>query len=219
MHFEILVEDISGADLLNIIVPQIIGVRHTTRIRHYKCCGHIPKDLKTRQDPKKRILLEQLPRLLKGYGKSFTKNEVIIVVVDCDDRIFTEFKQQLNGVLASCTPAPQVFFRIAIEEIEAWLLGDIFALQKAFPKYDKLKYDTYKQDSIIGTWEKLADITLPIDAARRLKKDQFYASGKQKSDWAKKIGAYMDIHNNASPSFNCFKNKLEQLAKGEGDEQ
>jgi hypothetical protein len=217
MHFEILVEDISGTDLLNIIVPQIIGVRHTAKIRTYKGCGHIPKDLKTRQDPKNRILLEQLPRLLKGYGKSFTQNEVIIVVVDCDDRVCKEFKQKLNSVLASCIPAPQAFFRIAIEEMEAWLLGDVSALQKAFPKYDKLKYDTYKQDSIIGTWEKLADITLPIDAARRLKKDPFFVVGKQKSDWAKKIGIYMDVHNNVSPSFNCFKNKLEQLAKSNGD--
>jgi hypothetical protein len=114
---------------------------------------------------------------------------------------------------------PQTFFRIAIEEMEAWLLGDVSALQKAFPKYDKFKYDTYKQDSIIGTWEKLADITLPIDTARRLKKEPFFVIGRQKSDWAKKIGAYMDIHNNASPSFNCFKNKLEQLAKNEGGEQ
>jgi hypothetical protein len=115
MHFEILVEDLSGADLLNIIVPQIIGAQHTVKIRSYKGCGHIPKDLKTRQDPKKRILLEQLPRLLKGYGKSFTQNEVIIVVVDCDNRVCEEFKQELNIVLASCTPAPQTFFRIAIE--------------------------------------------------------------------------------------------------------
>jgi hypothetical protein len=219
MHFEILVEDISGTDLLNIIVPQIIGTQHTAKIRSYKGCGHIPKDLKTRQDPKKRILLEQLPRLLKGYGKSFTQNEIVIVVVDCDDRVCTEFKEQLNAVLESCNPAPKTFFRIAIEEMEAWLLGDISALQKAFPKYDKLKYDSYKQDSIIGTWEKLADITLPIDTAHRLKKDSFFVTGRQKSEWAKKIGVHMDIHNNASPSFNCFKTKLEHLAKSNGDEQ
>jgi hypothetical protein len=103
--------------------------------------------------------------------------------------------------------------------MEAWLLGDISALQKAFPKYDKLKYDTYNQDSIIGTWEKLADITLPTEVSRRLKKDPFYMIGKQKSDWAKKIGVYMDIHSNASPSFNCFRKKLEQLAKSNGDKQ
>jgi hypothetical protein len=71
---------------------------------------------------------------------------------------------------------------------------------------------------VIQTWKKLADITLPIDAARRLKKEPFFVIGKQKSDWAKKIGAYMDVHNNASPSFNCFRNKLEQLAKNNGNE-
>jgi hypothetical protein len=219
MHFEILVEDKSGKELLDIIVPKLINVTHNTyKVIPYKGIGRIPKNLHTVQDPSKRILLEQLPRLLKGYGKSFTQNEVVIVVVDCDDRVCKEFKQELNGVLASCIPAPQAFFRIAIEEREAWLLGDISALQKAFPKYDKPKYDTYKQDSIIGTWEKLADITLSADAARRLKKEPFNIIGKQKSDWVKKISVYMDIHNNASPSFNCFKNKLEQLAKNTEDE-
>jgi hypothetical protein len=37
-------------------------------------------------------------------------------------------------------------------------------LQKAYPEYDKTAYHTYKQDSIIGTWEKLADIVLLKDS-------------------------------------------------------
>ncbi|MFP3091525.1 DUF4276 family protein [Treponema sp. TIM-1] len=215
MHFEILVEDVSGKELLEIIVPKIIDVEsHTYKIIAYKGCGRIPKNLKTTQDPSKRILLEQLPRLLGGYGKTYNKpgyNAVVIVVVDCDDRDCKEFKQDLNQVLESCNPRPNAFFRIAVEEIEAWLLGDKQALCWAYPRYNQQLYAAYDQDSIIGTWEKLADIILP-DSSTELKKAAYFEIGWQKSEWAKTIGKHMNVKKNDSPSFNCFRRKLEELS-------
>ncbi|MEY2913439.1 MAG: hypothetical protein RLZZ184_2748 [Cyanobacteriota bacterium] len=72
MHFEILVEDISGKTTLDILVPKIINPeQHTFNIHAYKGIGHIPKSLTSNSDPKKRILLDQLPRLIQGYGKTF----------------------------------------------------------------------------------------------------------------------------------------------------
>jgi len=212
MHFEILVEDASGKALLDTIVPKIIDTTvHSFDVKSYKGLGHLPPDLHTRQDPSKRILLEQLPRLLRGYGKRFQHyaEGVVIVVVDCDKRSCKEFKQELVCVLESCNPKPSAYFRIAIEEMEAWLLGDKNALEKAYPKYDSHEYDSYEQDSIIGTWEKLAVITLAPNAAKTLLKAAYSEIGKQKSEWARNIGQYMDVQNNASPSFNCFKRKLE----------
>jgi hypothetical protein len=214
MHFEILVEDASGMQLLDILVPKIIDTANNTyRILSYKGLGNFPKNLHTTQDPSKRILLEQLPRLLKGYGRSFTKNEAVVVVVDCDRRPCREFKQELKGVLAVCNPKPNVVFSIAIEEIEAWLLGDKPAIKMVYPNMNNQEYTTYQQDSVIGTWEKLADVTLHPKAARNLKKAAFYEVGKQKTEWAKNIGVNMDVHNNASQSFNYFKRKLEEIAK------
>ncbi|QHG19998.1 hypothetical protein GJB62_14990 [Nostoc sp. ATCC 53789] len=71
MHFEILVEDISGKIALEILVPKIINTeQHTFNIHHYKGIGRIPKNLTSTSDPKKRILLDQLPRLIQGYGKT-----------------------------------------------------------------------------------------------------------------------------------------------------
>jgi hypothetical protein len=219
VHIEILVEDASGKELLEIIVRKmIVNTSSTCTIHSYKGCGRIPGNLRTRQDASKRILLEQLPRLLRGFGKTFAYskyNATIIVVVDCDDQNCVEFKKELISVLETCDPKPIVFFRIAIEEIEAWLLGDEAALRQAYPKYDKAVYDRYKQDSIIGTWEKLADIVLLKDS-EKLKKAAFFEIGKKKTEWAKNIGAYMDIHRNASRSFNCFRKKIEELKDIEG---
>jgi hypothetical protein len=222
MHFDILVEDFSGKQLLDIIVPQIINShKNTYKVYSYKGCGRIPKDLHTTQDPVKRILLEQLPSLLQGFGKRNINSRydaAVIIVVDCDKRDCKTFKQELINVLSICNPRPVAFFRIAIEEMEAWLLGDKTAVQVAYPKYNADEYDKYKHDSIVGTWEKLADITLSVDMAKLLKKSNFAVVGKQKSDWARNIGKHMDVHHNASQSFNCFKNKLEELAIADSKE-
>jgi hypothetical protein len=216
MHFDILVEDFSGKRLLEIIVPKIVSPPHSWEIFSYKGCGIIPRDLRTRRDASKRILLEQLPRLLQGFGRRNSKpgweNSVVIVVVDCDDRNCEAFKKELVDLLDSCKPKPKAFFRIAIEEIEAWLMGDVNALRAVYPRYDKNPYEKYQQDGIIGTWERLADITLNSTDAVRIKRGGYQEIGIQKSYWAENIGKNMNVQHNVSPSFKCFKKKLEELA-------
>ena len=90
MHFELLVEDISGKTALDILIPKIIGTEHTFKVHHYKGIGHIPKGLTSKSDPQKRILLDQLPKLVQGYGKTFAGYSpnypaILIVICDLDD--------------------------------------------------------------------------------------------------------------------------------------
>ncbi len=87
MHFEILVEDQSGKKLLEILVPKIIGEDHTINIHSYKGIGHIPKNLGNNSDAGKRLLLDQLPKLLRGYGKTFANypdDYPATVILVCD---------------------------------------------------------------------------------------------------------------------------------------
>ncbi len=79
MHFEVLVEDLSGKKALDILVPRIIGETNTCKIIEYKGIGHIPKGLSPKHDPKKRILLDQLPRLLQGYGRTFSNHQPLLL--------------------------------------------------------------------------------------------------------------------------------------------
>ena len=73
MHFVILVEDISGQTALEILIPKIISTQqHTFKIHPYKGIGHIPRGLKSASEANKRILLDQLPRLVQGIGKTFS---------------------------------------------------------------------------------------------------------------------------------------------------
>ncbi len=123
MHFEILVEDASGKIALESMMAKILDANtHTYRIVSYKGIGRIPKNLRGKTAPQHRILLDRLPQLLRGYGKSLQHfAAAVVVVVDLDDKDCMAFKQELLNVLNTCKPKPRTLFRIAIEEGEAWV--------------------------------------------------------------------------------------------------
>jgi len=212
IHFEILVEDNAGKKMLNILVPRIIGSGNTFRVHSYKGIGHIPKGLRPQTDADKRILLDQLPRLLNGFGQTFCNygadyHASVIVICDLDNKNKEVFLGELQGILNNCRQQPETRFCLAIEEGEAWLLGDISAIMAAYPNANNGILKKYVNDSICGTWEILADAIYP-NGSGALSKRGWSAIGAVKSEWAEKISPNMDVDNNSSPSFNDFKNKL-----------
>lgn len=213
MHFEILVEDQSGKKALDILVPKIIGNRHTFKIIPYKGIGRIPRNLRSNTDASKRLLLDQLPKLLRGYGRKFANYPTaVIVVCDLDDKCLKTFRQQLFAVLNACHLKPETRFCIAVEEGEAWLLGDIPAIGKAYPKAQDHVLNRYQNDSICGTWELLADAVF-VGGSAALKSKGWRAIGREKSAWAESIAPQMNVDNNASPSFCYFREKIRELAR------
>lgn len=212
MHFQILVEDESGKILLESLIPKILGKEsHTFDIKFYKGLGHIPKNLKGKTDPSKRILLDQLPRIIQGYGKSWKnyKDALVIVVVDCDQRDCFKFKKELLAMLEKCYVKPRVLFRLAIEEIEAWLLGDKNAIKKAYPAAKLNILDQYEQDSICGTWEKLAEAL--NEEGILIETLEYPIIGRKKCEWAERIGHYIDIDCNKSKSFQVFRDGIKKF--------
>ncbi len=215
MHFEVLVEDQSGKKALDILIPKIIGNQHTFRVIEYRGIGHIPKNLKSSTDASKRILLDQLPRLLRGYGRTFASYRkdypaAVIVVCDLDDKCLKAFRQDLFAVLGACNPRPETRFCIAIEEGEAWLLGDIPAIKTAYPNARDNVLNSYKNDAICGTWELLAD-AISQGGANGLKNKGWQAVGTEKSIWATRIAPHMNVEANSSPSFRYFRQKIQEL--------
>ena len=213
MHFEVLVEDLSGKKALEILIPKIIGDQHTFRVIEYRGIGHIPKNLKSSTDASKRILLDRLPRLLRGYGKKFAGYTedypaAVIVVCDLDDKCLKAFRQELFRVLNACNPGPETRFCIAIEEGEAWLLGDIPAIKTAYPNARDNVLNSYTNDTICGTWELLAD-AISQGGATGLKNRR--AVGREKSIWATRIAPHMNVEANNSPSFRYFRQKIQEL--------
>jgi hypothetical protein len=212
MHIEILVEDSSGAMLLEVLLPQLLltqGEQHTWRVHAYKGIGKIPQGIGKMADPAKRILLDQLPRLLRGYGKT-PGIDAIVIVLDTDKRDCASFLAELKAVADNKNPVPETMFRLAIEEIEAWYFGDREALLAAYPRARQDVMKNYVQDSVCDTWELLADAVY-TGGSSAIKKAGWPLPGQVKHEWAKKIAPLMDPDRNVSPSFGKFRDGLRQL--------
>ena len=212
MHFDILVEDQSGKKALDILVPQIIG-NNTFIVHAYKGIGKIPKNMRDAKEASKRLLMENLPKLLKGYGKTYEKRPrypaAVFLVCDLDDKCLKEFLADLHNILNACTPKPETSFCVAIEEGEAWFLGDLAAVKSAYPKAVDSILDGYENDSICGTWETLADAVYHGGSVA-LSKKGWQTIGAEKSKWAENISPHMNVQNNLSPSFCYFRRKLQE---------
>jgi Domain of unknown function (DUF4276) len=212
VHIEVLVEDSSGEKLLQYLLPKLLGQlgeSHTWRLHSYKGIGRIPKGLTAKADPAKRILLDRLPKLLRGYG-STPGIDAVVVLLDADTRNCKTFLKELKTLAKSCVPAPVTLFRLAIEELEAWYLGDRTALLKAYPRARKDVLKQYVQDSACGTWELLADAIYP-GGSTAIKKSRWPLPGQIKHEWAEKIGPRMSLERNASISFCKFRDGVVRL--------
>lgn len=208
MHLEILVEDASGKKMLDGLMPRLLGEAHTFNIKSYKGIGRVPKGLSPCSDPNKRILLDQLPRLLTGYGKAFAAygsgySAAVMVVCDLDKRSRDDFESELKALVEKIVPLPKLAFCLAIEEVEAWLLGDFPAIKKAYPNAKDAILNSYVNDSICGTWEVLANAIFS-GGADALRSKGWMEVGAQKSKWAETITPHMSLTHNQSPSFNEF---------------
>lgn len=207
MYFQFLVEDKSGSILIEKLMGKICQSYTSVeyRCKSFKGLGGFKKKA-TPAETKNGKLLNDLSVYLKGFDKSLQGIEAaIIVVVDNDTRNTKEFRSKLEDVAVQNDISIDHVFCIAVEEMEAWLLGDKDAIKRAYPNAKLSMMKSYQQDSICGTWEVLADAVYP-GGIRQMKKDcQTYMEiGTWKCEWAEKIGAYMNIEENRSPSFQHF---------------
>ncbi|MDR3198084.1 MAG: DUF4276 family protein [Planctomycetaceae bacterium] len=218
MHFEILVEDASGKLLLEHLIPKILGPKgkpNKYRIINiqelkYRVMAQMPRHL-AKTLPWDTILLQTLTIQLRAYRKSLPyKNVIVIIVVDLDYHDFKTFYNQLASLFSMSNPVPAGGVRLAVEEIEAWLLGDPVAVRRAYPFANEFVLKSYKQDSICGTWEWLADAIF-YGGSERLTEIGYPKIGREKCQWADNIGQYMTIDSNQSPSFQAFRDLLRQF--------
>ncbi len=218
MHIEFLVEDLSGKVMLDCLLPSVLGIGHTFNVHSYKGIGRIPKGMKASSDPNRRILLDQLPRLLAGYGLAFAHYgadypAAVVVVCDLDRRDRAVFETELASLATVTTPCPKHAFCLAIEEGEAWFLGDMPAIKGAYPRAKDAVLNKYVNDSICGTWEVLADALYP-GGSIALEAQGWMTVGAEKSKWAQEITPRMDPDINQSRSFKEFILTITGMANG-----
>lgn len=162
----------------------------------------------------KQELLAQLPRQLKAMAKWIPDNFRIVVLLDEDRQDCAALKKTLErmsreaglGTLTAPGTGARVANRIAVEELEAWMLGDPQALRAAFPNLSA----TFERGAALrnpdavksGTWEALE---------RLLQKSGYYQGGLAKVDCARSVAAHIEPERNASRSFQVFHSGLHRL--------
>lgn len=213
MHFQYLVEDQSGAALIRILMQKIVELypNATYDCKGFRGIGGFTRK-NTIKETKTGKLLNDLATYLRGFDRSLQSfPSVIIVVLDSDDHDVQQFRSELEAVAMQNMIKIDHVFCLAVEEIEAWLLGDRHALLSAYPHAKMHVLNTYVQDSIRGTWEVLADAVYPGGTSKLSREHaSFIEIGKLKAEWAQNIGIHMDLKSNESPSFNDFIHEIER---------
>jgi hypothetical protein len=125
----------------------------------------------------------------------------VLVLVDADNDSCVELRRQLVDVLSAIEQPPRVLFRIAIEELEAFYLGDLNALRRVYPEHDGELARQYVPDSICGTAERFGRV--------------IGDDGMNKVDWAKALGPRLTTSaaRSRSPSFRKLVSGLSRLVQ------
>lgn len=160
-------------------------------------------------------LLKKLPARLRAYADWMPIDWRILVLVDEDRQDCLSLKSQLEqaafsaGLLSKSQAAGgsfQLLNRIAVEELEAWFLGDAPALRQAYPRLpaDFERGRRWRDPDAVngGTWEALEQL---------LQQHGYYDTGYAKVEAARKIAGYMQPEHNRSHSFQVFVQGLRAL--------
>ena len=176
MAVEILVEEPSMENVLNIILPQILPEGYQLGINCF-----------IRPHQGKSDLQKSLPKKVQAY-QYFPKNVNLIVVQDQDSNDCIDLKQVLIDLIQSKNRHQPHLVRIACKELENWYLGDMKAIEAVYPSFRASQHQNranYRNaDNVFGAHE-----------LERLIKD--FSKGFA----SKHIPKHMNIAINRSPSF------------------
>ncbi len=161
--------------------------------------GKLPSDLEATPNPKQRGLLDQLPAKLRAFASS-ANQLVVLVLVDADADDCVALKESIVEAVKTCAPKLRVVVRIAVEETEAFYLGDLAGLRLGFPGFDAKQAARYVPDSICDTWEFFGRVVGD--------------GGENKVGWAETMGPVLTTtpSKSRSPSFRALCVGLRRLA-------
>ena len=193
MHLEVLVEDASSEAALEALITKIAPAC-TFRIHPHSG---------------KPDLLARLPGKLKAYRHILgaQPESRVVVLLDEDRQDCRRLKKRILDLGRSADIQPSLLARVAVEELEAWFLGDVPALATAYPRVPLTlanRRGFRDPDAVAGgTWEALQRVLQGAGYYR--------GGGLPKIEAARSIAARMDVEQNQSRSFNVFRDGIRRM--------
>lgn len=196
MIFHILVEGSSDEPAVDAILRRRFGMVKGSQYRIYPHAGRgrLPDDPTVPPSPLNRTLLHQLPAKLRAFSRK-GPDTCVVVLLDQDDDDCRTLLGDLLALQQTIQPyPPNVLYRIAMEELEAWFLADAAAIQAAYPNADLSKIPVQPPDEVDDPSDRLAEVlNVPLPC-----------SGADKFEWAKRISPKIKLRQPASPSLKKF---------------
>lgn len=198
MVVEFLVEGESDEIAVRALATRALGAHHTVVVRQFR----------GRED-----LLSRWPERATAYARIADPNRRVVVLLDNHRGDCTELKRRVEetartaGLVVNGPVAErQVLVRVAMQELEAWFLGDVPALVAAYPGVPPSlgKRRGYRDvDAIPRPNERLK---------QALQRAGHHTSRLDKIRAARDISPHLDLDGNRSPSFRVFVRGLRELA-------
>jgi hypothetical protein len=199
MTLHVLVEGPSELVFFERWGPRLLS-GHPIRIHPHQGKGRLPGNLAERPAPKARGLLDQLPAKLRAFGAALDpSSDAVVVVVDADEDDAVDLRDKILDAARSCAPSLPFEASVATEETEAFYLGDLKALERAFPEADMKAARAFVPDSVGRTWERFGEIIRD--------------GGGNKVAWAEAMGPVVTTQpaRSRSPSFKTLIARLLSL--------
>lgn len=200
MHIELLLEEPSAEAFFADFLPKITPEGMTWKLIPFQG---------------KADLLSNLEKRLKGYAAWLPEDWRIVVLVDEDREDCTKLKAKLEtaakaaGLMTKSRAKKGSFTvlnRIAVEELEAWFLGDVEGLRAAYPGVPASlgSRENFRDPDAVpgGTWEALE---------RVLQRAGYFQGGLGKIELARTMARHMEPTRNRSRSFQQFMKGMSAL--------
>lgn len=180
IRLEFLLEEPSMANVLTVILPKILPEGYRLDVNYF-----------LRPHSGKADLKKSIPKKMRAFSyPNYPYPVIMIILHDQHSHDCIELKRELSTLCKSNSNRPYMV-RIVCRGLESWYLGDMKAIEAAYPTFKSKKYKEKKKfrnpDNCIAS-EELSKI-LPVF---------------QKIHASKNISVHLDTNRNTSPSFNHF---------------
>jgi hypothetical protein len=203
-RFEVMLEGESDVPVIREVFTRRFAMieNQDFKLHPHKGKGTLQLDPNHRPQLTQRGLLDQLPAKLRGMSH-YAADTCILILLDVDNEDCKTLLTNLKTTLYQLPKRPpNVEFRLAIEEIESWLIADQAAIKTAYPRAKLNILRPIAPDQCVGAWETLA---------RSLGLHPKTTTGADKFEWATKIAPHLKLVNAPSPSFRRFIDAVERI--------
>lgn len=178
IRLEFLLEEPSMENVMRSILPKILPSGYQFNVNYF-----------LRPHSGKSDLQKSIPQKMKVFSH-FHEPVKLIILHDQDSNDCVELKRRLIQLCESNGDCP-FLVRIVCRELESWFLGDMKAIEAAYPRFKAKLYENkqkFRNPDLCNAADELSKI-LP----------QF-----QKLSTSGAVSEHLDINRNTSPSFKNF---------------